>query len=277
MLNDNKKFSLQNFKNNVKKHKVKFVLNCVFIVLSVAFLIFFSVLSFSNRGSKTASALSNESRAYQYPEFDSSTSIFMNAPASYNIPYFDLKPSIYPCTALLSLRNPDSSFRFVYFDSFYISRSSDVQYMLKYSGRDLSNNNQIDGGNLVAMEKSGDKFICTSLLYGYASIVPNPPYNSGNALLFRILPQIPIYNTLYQQGLADGSLVGSQNSYDQGYASGYNTALTDKFTNPVNLILQPVSSFLETNLFGGVSIGGILSVAIFVGLALIFIKMFAGG
>lgn len=74
-----------------------------------------------------------------------------------------------------------------------------------------------------------------------------------------------------------------QAGYDSGYNSGYNQGVIDGSNqeldkiNPVSYFLEPVSTFLSTPIFGKFSIGSALSVVLFVGVALIFIKMFAGG
>lgn len=74
-----------------------------------------------------------------------------------------------------------------------------------------------------------------------------------------------------------------QTGYDSGYNFGYNVGVNDGVNqqlgklNPVSYFLEPVSTFLSTPIFGKFSIGSALSVVLFVGVALIFIKMFAGG
>lgn len=103
------------------------------------------------------------------------------------------------------------------------------------------------------------------------------------------------YNNGYNVGLKAGETEGYGKGYDKGYedglndntsynvgwsaghTAGRNEALTEGLTNPVVYILQPVSTFLDTKLFGVVSIGQMLSVALFVMIAVIFLKMFAGG
>ncbi len=83
----------------------------------------------------------------------------------------------------------------------------------------------------------------------------------------------------YQTGYNDGILLSD--AYDEGYREGYsnglNKGLSDTLTNPVSFFLQPVQAFLDTKLFGNFSIGTALNAVLFVSLALIFIKMFAGG
>ncbi len=52
---------------------------------------------------------------------------------------------------------------------------------------------------------------------------------------------------------------------------------SEQLVNPLSYFIAPVQTFLDTKLFGVVSIGTVLNVALFVSIALIFIKMFAGG
>ena len=68
-----------------------------------------------------------------------------------------------------------------------------------------------------------------------------------------------------------------QAKYDEGYAAGYNMGQSEQLVNPLSYFIAPVQTFLDTKLFGVVSIGTVLNVALFVSIALIFIKMFAGG
>ncbi len=79
------------------------------------------------------------------------------------------------------------------------------------------------------------------------------------------------------EGYDNGYIAGEEDGYNKGHSDGYNKGLTANFTNPVNVFLEPVHNFLNINIFGVISIGTILSVVLFVSLAIIFIKMFAGG
>lgn len=274
MNNNEKKFSIENFKKNVKQHKAKFVLNCVFIVLTIAMLIFISVVSVSGKNNKSASAYSYaDNRAFDYPEFGPKSNSNFDSKSSYNVPYFSPSTKTQDATAFISYKNNSGPKQLVYIYSFNIVLNTKDKYTLRFTGLELNSNKRVNGIELVTFRKVDNQFVCTPHIDGYATILFIPEYNIGNHILFKIFPEIPIYKDFYELGYNEEKKCG----YDLGYASGYNQALTDKFTNPINSILEPVSSFLETKLFGGVSIGSMLSVAIFVGLALIFIKMFAGG
>lgn len=68
--------------------------------------------------------------------------------------------------------------------------------------------------------------------------------------------------------------------YDKGFNAGYDKGKLDGSSvdlNPISLFLQPIQTFLDVELFGTFSIGAVLSTALFVYVALLFIKMFAGG
>lgn len=71
--------------------------------------------------------------------------------------------------------------------------------------------------------------------------------------------------------------------YDNGYGSGYNVGYTDGVNsvpsdfNPVKMIIEPVSKFMSTPLFGNFGIGHFFMVAMAVSISLIFLKVFAGG
>lgn len=93
------------------------------------------------------------------------------------------------------------------------------------------------------------------------------------------------YDVGYDAGHEDGYNAGlNENSqYQAGYNSGYAVGLAAGQNiswgnlNVVSLFLSPVNSFLATPLFGSFSIGTAFSVVLVVLLAVIFIKMFAGG
>lgn len=89
------------------------------------------------------------------------------------------------------------------------------------------------------------------------------------------------YNAGYEQGYIEGELEGEQEGYEQGYNNGYNQAIADGasglISNPVAYFIEPVRVFLDTDFFGGFSYGDLLSIVIFVSVACIFLKMFAGG
>lgn len=87
--------------------------------------------------------------------------------------------------------------------------------------------------------------------------VPSPPPSSDE------------YNAGYQAGYDSG--------YDSGYSEGYNKGQTEQLTNPANFFLQPAISFMQTDLFGSFSLGDAFQVVMFVLVAIIFIKLFAGG
>lgn len=68
--------------------------------------------------------------------------------------------------------------------------------------------------------------------------------------------------------------------YDKGYQTGYNKGKLDGTTvdlNPISIFLEPVSAFMNIKLFGFVSLGLVFNIVLFVSLAIIFIKLFAGG
>jgi hypothetical protein len=309
MNNNEKKFSLENFKKNVKLHKVKFVLNFVFIVLSISLLIILSVFSLSDKNSNTASALSNDSRAYlysefdpssysdkhsytasalsndsrafQYPEFDPSSNIYINSQSPYYIPFFVPVTFTNSCCAFISILESSSSTRVIYISSIHFIRVSPDSAVLRYNGKYLDTGAPINSGPLVSLTKDGDNFRCIAPFRAYCAILANPSYTSGNRFLYHLLPQIPVFNTIYNNGVSDGYDSGYDSGlhtgYDSGFSSGYNTALTDGLKNPVSFIIDPVREFLNAPLFGVVSVGSVLTVALFVLVAIMFIKMFAGG
>lgn len=68
-----------------------------------------------------------------------------------------------------------------------------------------------------------------------------------------------------------------ENGYNTGYQVGYDKGIVSGWQSPIAIFIQPIDSFLSTNIFGSISIGDVLSVILFVMVGIIFIKMFAGG
>lgn len=92
----------------------------------------------------------------------------------------------------------------------------------------------------------------------------------------------------YNVGFLQGVENSGDNSYDRGYQNGYNdgynqgynvgySAGSDTTFNPVGMVINPVAQLLSTPLFGNFSIGSFFTVALFVSVALIFLRIFAGG
>ena len=85
------------------------------------------------------------------------------------------------------------------------------------------------------------------------------------------------YNQGEEQGYQNGYNQGLTDGYNSGYNAGYDKGASEGLTNPIALFISPIDSFLSTDIFGTISIGDIMAVIIFIMVAIIFIKMFAGG
>lgn len=89
------------------------------------------------------------------------------------------------------------------------------------------------------------------------------------------------YNTGYAAGFVNGREHGyndgEKDGYDKGYTQGYDKGAMEGLKNPIEYFLKPIDSFMNTKIFGTLAIGNIISILLFVMIALIFLKMFAGG
>lgn len=131
----------------------------------------------------------------------------------------------------------------------------------------------------------------TDVLFGYnypepGSTISNLTYNLKIGLTIR-----PILS--FQDGYSEGVEDGYNQGFNSGYSSGHEEGYSDGYTrghsdglnlgqsvgiaNPVSFFFDTTQTFLDIKLFGVVSIGGVLSVLLFVGVALAFIKMFGAG
>ena len=78
-------------------------------------------------------------------------------------------------------------------------------------------------------------------------------------------------------GYEEGFAAGTEQGYKEGYSAGLNKGHSDNITNPLAVALDPVETFMTMPIFGNVTIGQFFNVVLFVLIASIFIKMFAGG
>lgn len=71
-----------------------------------------------------------------------------------------------------------------------------------------------------------------------------------------------------------------ESGYNTGYDTGYNKGLyegSNKAFNPIGMIITPVAQLFSIKMFGEFAIGDFLTVAMFVSVAIIFLKIFSGG
>lgn len=83
------------------------------------------------------------------------------------------------------------------------------------------------------------------------------------------------YSRGYQAGFEDGTK--RSDGYEAGVADGIDAGLSQQLKNPIEFLLKPVQEFLNMKLFGVISLGSFVAIGLFVLIAVIFIKMFAGG
>ena len=80
------------------------------------------------------------------------------------------------------------------------------------------------------------------------------------------------YDTGYDSGRDYGYNLGYTFGYDVGYSYGRNSQISEElFKNPLDVFLQPISNFLNTDIFGSFSIGDGFTIAFFVMIALILV------
>lgn len=95
---------------------------------------------------------------------------------------------------------------------------------------------------------------------------------------------ITVYDTLYSQEIADAINFGIYNSsiapfiYDNGYNRGLQDGLNGgAFRDFGEFLKTTVSAFLDMHITPNITISGILSVIISIGLVVLFLRLFAGG
>lgn len=81
----------------------------------------------------------------------------------------------------------------------------------------------------------------------------------------------------YSRGYSVGDTDGYSRGHTVGYSEGLNKGHSDSISNPISSFLEPVHQFMNTPFFGTLTFASIFNIVLFVLLAIIFIKMFAGG
>ncbi len=90
---------------------------------------------------------------------------------------------------------------------------------------------------------------------------------------FYIAGYLNYNNETYDIGYNNGYNLGKDAGYKQGFADGN----AEKWTNPIAIFFEPVFALLNKPLIGDISLADIATVGVSVCVAVIFIKMFAGG
>lgn len=101
-------------------------------------------------------------------------------------------------------------------------------------------------------------------------------YNFLGGIYDYCLTNVDFFNYYQDKGFQNGHEAGKTEGYEEGFEKGYNAGSGGQF-NPVTFVLEPIHQFLEMKIAGNFSIGSFLAIGLFVALALIFLKMFAGG
>ena len=81
----------------------------------------------------------------------------------------------------------------------------------------------------------------------------------------------------YDSGYDSGYNAGESAGYEEGYNNGLQKGMSEVVVNPFVALLNPIDDFINMPLFGDFTLGSFISVVLFVSLAIIFLKMFAGG
>lgn len=118
----------------------------------------------------------------------------------------------------------------------------------------------------ITISNNPDFLLCRALMrLQNSSLTSDKIYSSG-------------YEEGYIKGTDEGYTMGEQSGYQNGYNVGYEAGKSQATTfNPVGMMIEPVAKLLDVKLFGNFSIGNFFTAALFVTLAISFMKMFAGG
>lgn len=129
----------------------------------------------------------------------------------------------------------------------------------------------------------------TGDMLGDLNIMDSPDFPVCKALMCTQNPTLTadkIFSNAYEEGYmtgtdegyTEGENAGYENGYNYGYNKGYEEGRNQATTfNPIGMMIEPVAKLLDVKIFGEFSIGNFFTAALFVTLAISFMKMFAGG
>lgn len=127
---------------------------------------------------------------------------------------------------------------------------------------------------LVTTNDDGDEDVPNGKVYIVEMETDNASGTQSEKLK-KILWEVS-YTSVFEVWYDKGVEVSYETGYNDGYNKGYGEASKTTF-NPIGMIITPVATFFNTPMFGEFSIGSFFVVALFVTVAIIFLKIFAGG
>lgn len=291
----NDKFPLKERYNNFIQKHPKFWLTLIYVVLMLALAVTMLITVLTPPNNKTASANYQAPSEcpnldyynYYYQENDITpeivTSILSGLPVG-NYRYVT-------CPTTFALRNVSANgstyltyyaFRYIVCYRLMAGSFELCSFYFSNSNADPISNGQPSDAIIIATNRFPPSH------YDF-SRADNFIINTNN---FRTISYFPILFNHYKYfNLSDLCDLGGSCSpddlkaeYDKGHADGYedgyNKGKLDGTTvdlNPISIFLEPVSAFMNIKLFGFVSLGLVFNIVLFVSLAIIFIKLFAGG
>lgn len=294
----------ERYNNFIQKHP-KFWLTLIYAVLMLALAIAMLIATFSQPSNETASANSRALGACPIQNYNShiafsTSNETISLEDAFEIAFF-LDQSgdfgLISCAASFELIGSGGpilvSYRYLAYYKFYVTlpAGENVSYASLYftnSQQDPRDDGYpADRLSLINKSESSDPFYISDAHYALLNTTYLP-----NGFIDKVFPamDLALISELIQENGCWAPTGGTCNpddlkaEYDKGHADGYedgyNKGKLDGTTvdlNPISIFLEPVSAFMNIKLFGFVSLGLVFNIVLFVSLALIFIKLFAGG
>lgn len=299
----------ERYNNFIQKHP-KFWLTFIYCVLMFVLVIAMFIAVFSPPANETASADFRQSETCSAPPTTISENYVMLTSsglwdkeelihdyfyANVSMPagYFTVSAVLYRDT--ISSSTSLYSYRYLNFYAFFDDNNLVYDIYLFYSNTPVfynpnSPNIPADAMSIVPVSDTS-KFPLYASDFSYHSLYTGyirngideflvfktcPVFSSGNCSPDDLKAE---YDKGHSDGFASGKneglIEGEDIGYNKGFVAGQNSV--DPFPNPVSYLIEPIISFLNIKFFDTLTLGGVLSVGIFVMVAVMFIKLFAGG
>lgn len=284
----------ERYNNFIQKHP-KFWLTFIYCVLMFVLAIAMFIAAFSPPTNETASADFRQSQICPAPPTTISDDYVMftssglwdkeelirhyfYARVSMPAGYFAVSAVLYRDT--ISSSTSLYSYRYLNFYAFFDDNDLVSDIYLFYSNTPIiytpnSPNIPADAMSVVPVSDTS-KFPLYASNFSFHSLYTG--YIGNGIDEFLVLKTCPVFSSNHFS--PDDLKAEYDKGHADGYRDGYNKGKADGSTvdlNPISIFLEPVSAFMNIKLFGFVSLGLVFNIVLFVSLAIIFIKLFAGG
>lgn len=294
---------IEEFKNGTKKEKIKKIINIIFLAVIIALLamMIIGLCMQKENNSKTAGAVQEWPEEFKYPETYEKGEMIISPKFTIGQSYNSVDPEEtfakttdgnrvtldYKIGMYVEIPATNENFIILFneiqidvgFDmgegyarlSFFKERDAHQVTLIVTPDQKLSGvvartdylNNDENDANVWYILNTG--------------VNENERLTQMNKVIWAVTKTDVYKNWWTLGGIQNGYEAGYDYGYEWGYKKGTIEGQQQGAINPIGMIITPISEFFTIKIFGSFSIGDFFTVAMFVSVALIFLKIFAGG